>query len=1047
MDISGLDIAYQSKPFKEAFHKMQSSFIQSEDYTQEIEDSISEITSALKSGKIQIRIVREKNVHAKFYIFSSNPKKSATGRERYNGSLIVGSSNLSENGLQRNYECNLETKESDEIAYALSEFNQLWKDSIPLDSSDVESSIKNTYLPIKTPKEIYYKLLLVHFGESFLHIHSSIKDLFESYKPYDYQIHAIQEGLEKLKKYKGFFLSDVVGLGKTLIATIIAKKLQVDSTITNILIITPPALEKSWKRHINNLHIANWEFTTHDSIHNVLKRKDEFELVIVDEAHNFRSSTSNRYNNLENLCKSPSPKGKKLVILLSATPQNNSPQDIANQVYLFRDRHDSIEGITHLDRFFNQIIKRFNQVKQELKQSANSDTDEAKAKRAEAKETLENISKTLRDKLLYHIMIRRTRADIEKLYADDMKEQNLSFPKISPPQELSYDLDSISHNLATQTILFLAQEENDIGIFGFYRYLIFPNLTNKGKKSFIKQYGNNANKEHFYDDTAKRLSVLIQKLLFKRFDSSIEAFKSTLQMQIKSHEALIEMFERNQIAIPKEYGNREKLYEAIESDEDKALESFLDKHESDFIKLDSSDFEPHFLEHLKRDKDALQSLLDKWRDIDSDPKLETLKEQLTTHSDHKLVVFTEAATTAKYLHSKLKDYKVLQIDASNRDALESVILENFDANYPTDRQKNDYNIIITTDTLAEGVNLHRADIIINYDTPYNATRLMQRIGRINRIGTTFEQIIIYNFKPTSLTNHIIHIIDIAFQKLQSFHYTLGEDSAIYDESEEVDSKKIFSLSIEQEKQDISPETIYQRDLKDLYKNERAFFEHIKSLPTKARTMIASPHLESFVYIKQQTPNLDSNHPYHIAPSTSLLAEPQVSECDFCAMAGFLKQHISTKPKEAPSKSDKEIHYSHIQAALHLHEKQLQAESKSESSISPQATSKHTNPDSKAINKVQSCQELPPDKKQILLKKLKQGALANLPKDINKLKVSSSAELAQKLCEIIEKHGLESSSDTNHHAIDSSVDSSFTHCKPKIEISITALPSHTTLHKE
>ncbi|WP_394951734.1 helicase-related protein [uncultured Helicobacter sp.] len=807
LQIQGLDPIHQKIPFKKCFVRKQKEYIQNEAYTKDVEDSIHTLTQALESKQLQIRIVRSKNVHAKFYIFHSNPRISYTGGDsNYHGSLIVGSSNLTHNGLEKNYEFNLESRDSDDIGFAIEEFEKLWQDSLPLCLDDVLSAVKDTYLELRTPEEIYYKLLLCHFGESFLHTDTSIKDLFTSYKPYDYQIHAIQEGLEKLKKYDGFFLSDVVGLGKTLIASIIAKKLQVDSSLQGkILVVCPPALKNSWKTHFDNLSISRYEIATHDSLHNLLEQKKDFELIIVDESHRFRSSGSKRYENLEKICKS----GDKKVILLSATPQNNSPQDIANQVYLFCDRRKSeIEGIANLEEFFSKRTKEFERIKKELKSLNPKGGFNHQKKREELRESLKKNSDILRNKLLSHIMIRRTRADIEVIYKSDMKAQKLTFPKITQPQDLEYNLDSSTHDLATQTILFLAnnkENKSSLGDFGYHRYLIYPNLTQKGKKRYMESY--DSQNSEFYEDTANRLSVLIQKILFKRFDSSIHAFKATLKSQIRSHNALIDMFERETIYIPKNYDNREKLYEAIESDDENVLQDFIDEKEDKFIALSPSDFKPDFLANLKHDKESLESVLQEWEQIKLDSKFERLWEFLQSHSSQKIVLFTEAKTTATYLHKQLeqKGFKyVLCVDSSNREQLEEQIRQNFDANYPVDKQKDDYSLIISTDTLAEGVNLHRSNIIINYDTPYNATKLMQRIGRINRIGTSFESIHIYNFKPTHLTDNIINIINISLQKLQSFHYTLGEDSAIYDEREEVQSQKLFSQVKELDKEQ-SPE--------------------------------------------------------------------------------------------------------------------------------------------------------------------------------------------------------------------------------------------------
>lgn len=241
----------------------------------------------------------------------------------------------------------------------------------------------------------------------------------------------------------------------------------------------------------------------------------------------------------------------------------------------------------------------------------------------------------------------------------------------------------------------------------------------------------------------------MQKILFKRFDSSIQAFKDTLSKQIASYNQLLEQFKNKHIYLPKNYDNRERLYRLLEEDNDKALEELLEQDK--LLALNPSDFQKDYAQKLQIDRANLQALLDKWEQITQDPKLDKLQEFLDSQdSTQKVVIFTEAKSSSEYLAQNLSAYQgqILHIHSANRNELESSIRANFDANYPENKQQNDKHIIITTDVLAEGVNLHRANIIINFDTPYNSTRLMQRIGRINRIGTPHKQIYIYNFKPT-----------------------------------------------------------------------------------------------------------------------------------------------------------------------------------------------------------------------------------------------------------------------------------------------------------
>lgn len=156
----------------------------------------------------------------------------------------------------------------------------------------------------------------------------------------------------------------------------------------------------------------------------------------------------------------------------------------------------------------------------------------------------------------------------------------------------------------------------------------------------------------------------------------------------------------------------------------------------------------------------------------------------------KLVVFSEAINTVDTIKrvAEAKGYRVLKVTADNRDELEQVIRENFDANYgknASEEQKNDFDIIVTTEVLSEGVNLHRANTILNYDTPWNSTKLMQRIGRVNRIGSTQDKVYVYNFKPSAEGDAEIQLVQKAYTKLQSFHTLFGEDSKVYTADEEL----------------------------------------------------------------------------------------------------------------------------------------------------------------------------------------------------------------------------------------------------------------------
>ena len=714
--------------FKSIFYATQAQHFATAPYSQSTQDSFDLLISALKSQILQIRIIKDKPTHAKFYIFTTEPKiANTTGENRYNGSLIVGSSNLSANGLYKNYEFNLESRDSDDIAYALCEFNELWEKSIPLTSEDaytLESTIKNqTYLKECTPKEIYYKLLIEYFGLNKIKVDSSLKALFpRKFKKPDYQLTAIAEGLDKLQKYNGFFLSDVVGLGKTLIASIIAKHYESEDEAFKSLVVCPAALKANWEEHLELVRLHHRKVISYDNLEKQVKNPQDYSLVIVDESHNLAHTSTDRYQILQHITKTLTPKGeRKKVILLSATPQKNSPQDIESQLCLFQDKIAcNIEDIDNLEAFFSPLKIEFAKIKKDL-ESAFSQNDKAKINAQKAK--LQAISQIIKDKLLRFVMVRRTRADISSIesFAKNLDLQNIIFPQILPPEELLYDLGKKAHKYALDTLYLLNEQENSIGKFGYFRYLIYPNLNKSGQAKFEAQYGRSN-----FTHKAQSLAGLIKIILFKRFESSIEAFKSTLKAQITSLQAFLQMFESDKIAIPKRLGNLYKFYDDILRDEGGTiLDEYLDKDKA--FELQKSDFLPSYEENLRSDLATLQTLLAKWQEIKDDPKLEKLKSTLDNFSqqsnDSKIIIFTEAKASADYLQFHLKfAHKVLKIDASNREINSQAIRENFDAN--CEIQKSDFNVLITTDTLAEGINLHRSHIIINYDSPWSATNLM-----------------------------------------------------------------------------------------------------------------------------------------------------------------------------------------------------------------------------------------------------------------------------------------------------------------------------------
>jgi superfamily II DNA/RNA helicase len=212
----------------------------------------------------------------------------------------------------------------------------------------------------------------------------------------------------------------------------------------------------------------------------------------------------------------------------------------------------------------------------------------------------------------------------------------------------------------------------------------------------------------------------------------------------------------------------------------------------------------------------------------------------------KLVIFTESVDTLTYLKERLNNettYKVLSITAENRNRDFEIIRENFDANYEK-AFKNDFDIILTTDVLAEGINLHRANVIVNYDTPWNPTKLIQRLGRINRIGSKANFIYNYNFYPSEQGDDRINLKNRSLGKLQSSHSAYGEDNRIYSLQEIIEQWGMFDP--DKKDDDVDIRSIYLEFLRKFKEQNPEHFKAIQKMPLKIRCIRKSATTESSI---------------------------------------------------------------------------------------------------------------------------------------------------------------------------------------------------------
>ncbi|MCP4149961.1 MAG: helicase, partial [bacterium] len=465
--------------------------------------------------------------------------------------------------------------------------------------------------------------------------------------------------------------------------------------------------------------------------------------------------------------------------------------------------------------FFNRLGKQFNTLDKSSPQY---------------RDAIAGVSKEIREKVLKHVMVRRTRSDVVNYFKKDIEAQGLFFPEMQDPQKLVYGIEGKVEEVFNRTILQFRE-------FGYARYI--PLLYYKGTKRLTA----------FERQQQRNVGGFMKSLLVKRMESSFYAFKKSIARFVTSYERFIEMFEKGTVYISKKVN----VYDLVENDDFEKLERLIE--ESKAHKYAAGDFETTYLPALKSDLEILRNLYEMWSTVEEDPKLEQLIRELKGHPELKRkrqVLFTESKETGEYLYERLQARfpgEVMfycseggRVDGRagriNRNRARDIIKENYDPNHGG--RGGEIRVLISTDVLAEGVNLHRANILINYDLPWNPTRVLQRAGRINRLGTAHPTVNIFNFFPTSQADRHLGLERNITHKIQMFHDILGEDAKYLSDGEEIGSQQLFETlnskkAYTGEEGESDSELKYLEMMRDIRDKQPDLFLKIRNLPKKARS--------------------------------------------------------------------------------------------------------------------------------------------------------------------------------------------------------------------
>lgn len=802
----------------------------------EAQESYSILERKLEDGSLEIKMT-ETQAHGKCYVIHN---KNA-------GKVFMGSSNFTYNGLVGQQEIN-ETFDSEEKYREYSnKFSERWADArnIVIQEKGKSDMFLRKFKDelwmnvVPTPYLMYVRLLDEIFGAEYkIDVTSASQATRGQYLNLSYQMDAVRMAIERLKNYDGAIIADVVGLGKSIIASTIA----VNCPDLKTIIIAPPHLVPMWEDYAEEFKLRGPKVFSSgkiDEVYDKYKSSTEPILFILDEAHRYRNEDTQDYQLLHQLTRSNS--GNK-VLVLSATPFNNDPSDIFALIKLFQTPGAAtLRTVENLSAKFTELAKQYKELR---RSQAKRVITTVQRKELDIKR--DTIASELR-RLLEPIIIRRSRIDLEKItrYREDLIAQKIEFSKMNDPIIREYELGEFT-DIYLETIRRIVPDSKIVGGLTGARYM--PTTYALDMVDFTTKY------PELEDIRTAQMNVasFMRKLLVMRFESSRAAFQSTLQKFIDSHQKILDWVEKKQrvpiskkayIPSPDEMPEEDAEEINLEEQAEFANTEVANNKKIVFVKLE--DLNEKFVPELKHDISVLTDIYEKWFGLQSpflsisDPKLKRLildiQEHLTNDPDRKIVVFSMYADTVVYVGEALQraGISTLVYTAQNSRNDRKIVRENFDAGISVDKQSQNFKVLVATDALSEGVNLNRAGRVINYDIPYNPTRVIQRVGRINRIDKKmFNELFIDNYFPTELGEAETNIRGVSTLKMQIFNSVVGNDSRTLTKDETPESFFIdeFRKATTEEE---SWDTVH-REAYEQAKRSNETIELAKKIPMRAR---------------------------------------------------------------------------------------------------------------------------------------------------------------------------------------------------------------------
>ena len=788
------------------------------------QEGLRRLSAQLRSQKLKVKLFLHYKLHAKLYLcYRTDPNNPITG--------FVGSSNLTLAGLSSQGELNVDVMDQDACKKLEKWFNERWEDRWCLDiSEELADIIDESWAREEMPPPYYIYLKIAYHlsqearaGLQEFNIPKDFKD-----RLFEYQVAAVKIAAHHLNKRGGVLIGDVVGLGKTLMATALARIMQDDYGMET-LVICPKNLVKMWWEYVHDYRLVG-EVRSVTNVQNEMADLRRFRLIIIDESHNLRNREGKRYKAIKDYIE----KNESKCILLSATPYNKTYLDLSAQLRLFLTDEQS-----------HDVGIRPEKLLSSMSETTFNSRYQCPVRSLAAFEESE-YADDWRD-LMRLYLVRRTRSFIQENYAQTDPETRRKYLVFNDGR-LSYFPIRIP-----RTVKFLIQEEQTDDPYAvLYSDSVVEtinslNLPRYGLGTYIAAHPSkrptSAEEKQLegLSRARKRLMGFCRTNLFKRLESGGPAFIQSIERHVLRNFVYLYAIEEGldlplgtqdaDLLDPSTNDEDEEALVPETAEENEGTTTTLDEvaiplfREADFRRRAAEVYTQYagqyrrrfkwvrptlFNANLRKDvlNDALNLLavLKKcgtWK-AHKDAKLAALVDLLTQqHPNEKVLVFTQFADTVRYLTEQLQARGLQAVEGVTGDSADPTELAWRFSPVSNNKRNNispanELRVLVATDVLSEGQNLQDAAIVVNYDLPWAIIRLIQRAGRVDRIGQQADTIYCYSFLPAEGIERLIRLRERVLQRLQQNAEVVGTDEAFF-EDEITDSTKSTFIDLYNEK--------------------------------------------------------------------------------------------------------------------------------------------------------------------------------------------------------------------------------------------------------